>query len=104
MAAQKRDRHLVDAYRELSTYRISQTFVVAADYRVAQTRQRFLTVGFREDIECGVRHPSPTTPMPAWPILREALSSGTFQSRWTIRSTGTTPTTSPASQGHVSEH
>lgn len=72
MVAQKRGRHLLDLLREeLQDYRITEKFYVAADYGVAQTRQRFVMVGIREDVVGGFTPPAPTTTK--WKTVRDVI-------------------------------
>jgi DNA (cytosine-5)-methyltransferase 1 len=56
----------------LPDYVLTAEFYTAADYGVAQTRQRFVIVGIRQDVEGGFLKPVPTTP--DWPTVRDVLS------------------------------
>lgn len=60
--AQVRGRHLVDEFHELNEYRLCGKFYVAANYGVAQTRERFVMVGIRGDQLSDFSSPAPTTP------------------------------------------
>ncbi len=71
MAAQARGRHLVAQFHELDEYRVTGHFYVAADYGVAQTRERFVLVGVRRDVPGGFRIPEPTTP--TWPTVGSVI-------------------------------
>lgn len=62
MLAQVRGRHLVDEFHGLEDYELVGHFYVAADYGVAQTRERFVLVGIRQDMPGGFIVPEPTTP------------------------------------------
>ena len=74
MAAQKRGKHLVDTYAtELPNYFVTPHYYVAADYGVAQKRQRFIMVGIRDDVEGGFQIPPPTTPQPHWLTVKEVI-------------------------------
>jgi DNA (cytosine-5)-methyltransferase 1 len=70
--AQVRGEHLVSAFgNELREYRLRSHFYVAADYGVAQTRERFILVGIRKDVEGGFEIPEPTTPK--WLTVGEVI-------------------------------
>jgi DNA (cytosine-5)-methyltransferase 1 len=71
--AQVRGSHLVDHFHALSNYRLSGQFYVAADYGVAQVRERFVMVGLRADVEGPFASPSPTTPQEEWPTVGESI-------------------------------
>jgi DNA (cytosine-5)-methyltransferase 1 len=68
--AQARGRHLVREFTKLD-YRLVGHFYVAADYGVAQSRQRFVLVGMRHDERGRFTVPEPTTPV--WPTVGAAL-------------------------------
>lgn len=55
-----RGRHLLDQFSELDTYQLHEHRVIAADYGVAQTRERVLVVGVRG---AAFHAPEPTTPV-----------------------------------------
>jgi DNA (cytosine-5)-methyltransferase 1 len=55
----------------LPEYEIGSHFYRAADYGVAQTRDRFVIVGIRRDIDGGFVAPEPTTA--EWPTVRQAI-------------------------------
>jgi DNA (cytosine-5)-methyltransferase 1 len=74
MLAQVRGAHLVDRFHTLDDYELVGHFYVAADYGVAQTRQRFVLVGIRSDQKGGFAVPEPTTPQPHWPTVGEVLA------------------------------
>jgi DNA (cytosine-5)-methyltransferase 1 len=69
--AQARGRHLVREFGELD-YELVGHFYVAADYGVAQTRERFVLVGVERSEVGRFRVPAPTTP--DWPTVGEALA------------------------------
>lgn len=71
MLAGVRGAHLVEKFSTLREYDLSGSFYVAADYGVAQTRQRFVLVGIRADQPGSFTIPDPTTPK--WPTVAEAL-------------------------------
>jgi DNA (cytosine-5)-methyltransferase 1 len=74
MMAQKRGRHLVLEFeRQLADYRVTSHFYVAADYGVAQTRQRFVMVAVREDVPGDFCVPAPTSPKPSWPTVKDVI-------------------------------
>lgn len=73
MLAQVRGAHLVDEFHSLDEYDLVGSFYIAADYGVAQTRQRFVLVGIRKDQPGGFQIPEPVTPKPNWPTVREAI-------------------------------
>lgn len=61
--AQARGRHLVEEIESsLDEYSATGHFYTAADYGVAQTRERFVMVGVRNDLETRFEVPLPTTP------------------------------------------
>lgn len=72
MLAGVRGAHLVDRFNALADYQLVGHFYLAADYGVAQTRQRFVLVGIRKDQPGSFHIPAPTTP--AWPTVGEALT------------------------------
>jgi len=55
----------------LPNYRIGAHFYRAADYGVAQTRDRFVIVGIRQGVGGGFDVPEPTTPV--WLTVRQAI-------------------------------
>lgn len=71
--AQVRGSHLVARFRSLANYRLTGHFYVAADYGVAQVRQRFVLVGMRSDVEASFAVPAAVTPQPFWPTVGEAI-------------------------------
>jgi DNA (cytosine-5)-methyltransferase 1 len=71
--AQVRGSHLVDRFHGLANYRLSGQFYVAADYGMAQVRERFVMVGIRSDVEGGFVPPAPTTPKPLWSTVGETI-------------------------------
>ncbi len=73
MAAQVRGRHLIAQFRELGDYRVTGHFYIAANYGVAQTRERFVMVGIRKDIRGDFVVPSPTSP--EWPTVGAVIGS-----------------------------
>lgn len=72
MLAGVRGAHLVDEFSTLRDYNLSGQFYVAANFGVAQTRQRFVLVGIREDQPGSFIVPDPSTPK--WPTVAEALA------------------------------
>jgi DNA (cytosine-5)-methyltransferase 1 len=64
--AQARGRHLVDEFRRLD-YDLSGHLYVAADYGVAQSRERFVMVGLERGSAGRFRPPAPTSP--DWPTV-----------------------------------
>lgn len=62
MLASVRGAHLVEQFNSLEDYDLVGHFYVAADYGLAQTRERFVLVGIRRDQAAGFVVPSPTTP------------------------------------------
>jgi DNA (cytosine-5)-methyltransferase 1 len=68
--AQARGRHLVGQFGRLD-YELCGDFYVAADYGVAQSRERFVMVGIERG-EPG-RFASPPAISPAWPTVGEAI-------------------------------
>lgn len=71
MLASIRGSHLVEQFKQLADYELVGHFYLAADFGVAQTRERFVLVGIREDQPGSFWVPRPTTP--DWPTVREAL-------------------------------
>lgn len=71
MLAQVRGEHLVAEFHELKEYDLTGHFYVAADYGVAQTRERFILVGIRKDQAGSFSVPKPTTP--SRPTIGEVL-------------------------------
>jgi DNA (cytosine-5)-methyltransferase 1 len=71
--AQARGREIVNevAASLHSDYELTGNFYVAADYGVAQTRERFIMVGIRNDVPGGFDVPRPTTPRR--PTVGEAI-------------------------------
>ena len=69
--AQIRGRNLVDKFHELEEYELIGHFYVAADYGVAQTRERYVLIGIRHDQPGSFYVPAPTTPV--WPTVGEAI-------------------------------
>jgi DNA (cytosine-5)-methyltransferase 1 len=68
--AQARGRHLVREFGGLD-YELAGHFYVAADYGVAQSRERFVMVGLQRSERGRFRPPAPTSP--AWPTVGEAI-------------------------------
>jgi DNA (cytosine-5)-methyltransferase 1 len=71
MMAQVRGKHLVDMFGGLADYELTGHFYVAANYGVAQTRERFILVGIRRDQPGSFFVPQPITPV--WPTVEEAI-------------------------------
>jgi DNA (cytosine-5)-methyltransferase 1 len=71
--AQIRGSHLIDQFHGLSNYRLTGHFYVAADYGVAQVRERFVMVGVRSDLGGSFVVPAPTTPEPGWPTVGDSI-------------------------------
>jgi DNA (cytosine-5)-methyltransferase 1 len=69
--AQIRGRDLVDKFHEIDEYELVGHFYVAADYGVAQTRERYVLVGIRRDQPGSFYVPAPTTPV--WPTVGEVI-------------------------------
>lgn len=66
-----RGAHLVERFHALEAYELTGHFYIAANYGVAQTRQRFVLVGIRKDQPGSFVTPSPTTPQ--WPTVGEVI-------------------------------
>jgi DNA (cytosine-5)-methyltransferase 1 len=73
MLASVRGAHLVDRFNALADYDLTGHFYLAADYGVAQTRERFVLVGIRKDQPGGFAIPRPTTPAPGWLTVGEVI-------------------------------
>jgi DNA (cytosine-5)-methyltransferase 1 len=71
--AQVRGVHLVDRFHGLANYRLSGGFYVAADYGMAQVRERFVMVGVRSDVAGRFMAPPPTTPKPSWRTVGDVI-------------------------------
>jgi DNA (cytosine-5)-methyltransferase 1 len=71
--AQIRGGHLVDRFHGLANYRLSGHFYIAADYGLAQVRERFVMVGIRSDVDGSFVSPAPTTPKPWWPTVGDTI-------------------------------
>jgi len=71
MMAQVRGRRLVERFQALEDYDLTGHFYLAADYGVAQTRERYVLVGIRRDQPGSFSIPNPTTPN--WLTVREAI-------------------------------
>lgn len=71
MLAHVRGRNLVERFNDLVDYELTGHFYVAADYGVAQTRERFVLVGIRRDQPGSFIVPSPITPK--WPTVGEVI-------------------------------
>ncbi|MDP9440458.1 MAG: DNA cytosine methyltransferase [Actinomycetota bacterium] len=69
--AQVRGRHLVRGFNALRNYCLVGRFYIAADYGVAQTRERFVLVGIRSDVPGCFVPPRPTTP--EWLTVGEVI-------------------------------
>lgn len=68
---QVRGRRFLASFRGLADYRMTGRFYVAADYGVAQTRERFILVGMRADQPAQFVSPPPTTRK--WPTVGETI-------------------------------
>ena len=66
-----RGGHLVERFSELADYELSGSFYMAADFGVAQTRERYILVGIRKDMPGQYRIPAPTTP--EWPTVGQTI-------------------------------
>ncbi len=73
MMAQLRGRHLVEKFQALEGYEMVGHFYVAANYEVAQTRQRFILVGIRNDQPGSFYIPPPTSPV--WPTVGQVIGN-----------------------------
>lgn len=72
MLGQKRGEMFLEAGRELiGDYEQTAHFYNSADYGLAQTRERFIIVGIRSDIDAVFRIPKPT--VTKWKTVREAI-------------------------------
>ncbi len=71
MMAQMRGRHFVNEFHDLENYELTGHYYVAADYGVAQTRERFMLVGIRSDVPGDFVVPPPSSP--TWPTIRDAI-------------------------------
>jgi DNA (cytosine-5)-methyltransferase 1 len=71
MMAQLRGRHLVERFHALAGYELTGHFYLAADYGVAQTRERYILVGIRDDQPGSFRVPPTATPR--WPTVGEVI-------------------------------
>lgn len=71
MMAQIRGQHLVNRFHALEDYELVGYFYVAADYGVAQTRERYVLAGIRNDQPGSFYIPSPTTPK--WLTVGEVI-------------------------------
>lgn len=71
MMAQTRGRHMLDEFAQLDNYTMNGSYYVAANYGVAQTRERFMLVGIRDDVPATFTPPVPATP--TWPTIRDAI-------------------------------
>lgn len=67
MMAQTRGRHLLREFHGLESYDLTGHFYLAANYGVAQTRERFVLVGVRRDQPGSFSIPAPSTP--TWPTV-----------------------------------
>ncbi len=61
MMAQVRGQRLVAEYFKLEDYSLTGHYYLAADYGLAQTRQRYVLAGVRSDVDGGFEVPTPTT-------------------------------------------
>jgi DNA (cytosine-5)-methyltransferase 1 len=69
---QKRGKYFLEVARELlGEYTITANFYNSADYGLAQTRERYITVGIRKDIEAVFHPPTPT--VKTWVTVRDAI-------------------------------
>lgn len=73
MLAQIRGAHLVERFHSLADYDLTGNFYVAADYGVAQTRERFVLVGIRKDQPGGFEIPAPTHPAAKWLTVGDVI-------------------------------
>ena len=72
MFAQVRGKKLLAEFETtLNHYDLTGHFYLAADYGLAQKRERFILVGIRQEIEGEFRIPEPTTPQ--WPTVRDVI-------------------------------
>ena len=71
MMAQIRGAHLVDRFHSLDEYELTGHHYVAANYGVAQTRQRFMLVGIRKDQRGSFVVPPPVSPV--WPTVGDVI-------------------------------
>lgn len=69
--AQIRGRHLVERFHQLEGYQLIGNFYIAANYGVAQTRERYILVGIRNDQPGSFYVPLPSSPI--WPTVGEAI-------------------------------
>jgi DNA (cytosine-5)-methyltransferase 1 len=68
---QVRGKRFLDGFHALDNYRLLGRFYVAADYGVAQTRERYILVGVRRDVAGDFAPPKPTTPV--WPTVGQVI-------------------------------
>lgn len=73
MIAQVRGAHLVEQFHALDDYELIGHFYLAADYGVAQTRERYILVGTRRDQPSSFKVPDPTSPAPHWPTVGHVI-------------------------------
>lgn len=71
MLAGVRGAHLVERFNALADYELVGHFYLAADYGVAQTRERFVLVGIRRDQPGSFFVPPPSSR--PWPTVGDAL-------------------------------
>ncbi|MEM9611618.1 MAG: DNA cytosine methyltransferase [Actinomycetota bacterium] len=71
MLAQVRGKKLVEQFSDLSSYRMHGDYYKAADFGVAQTRQRFVLVGVRKDLRSDFSVPS--SKVDTWRTVKEAI-------------------------------
>jgi DNA (cytosine-5)-methyltransferase 1 len=68
---QLRGRRFLASFRGLDDYQMLGRYYCAADYGVAQTRERFVLVGVRYDAGAAIVPPAPTTPN--WLTVGQAI-------------------------------
>ncbi|MGQ0839904.1 DNA cytosine methyltransferase [Actinokineospora sp.] len=73
MLAQVRGKHLVERFHGLVDYELTGHFYIAANYGVAQTRERFVLVGIRRDQPGSFVVPKATTSQ--WPTVGEVIGN-----------------------------
>lgn len=74
MLGQVRGAHLVERFHSLAEYDLTGHYYLAADYGVAQTRERFVLVGIRKDQPGSFEVPVPTTPQGSWLTVGDVLA------------------------------
>ena len=71
MLASVRGSHLVERFSALEGYELTGHFYLAADYGLAQTRERFVLVGV--DPSAGGRFDVPAPSHAVWPTVRDVI-------------------------------